>query len=93
MKNYMDSLEKIPVGTGFAIPVGIGGYLEIRKIKEDSDNIVYKSTFYDMGKIVFRRTIITTHGNGNRATSMTHKNEEILLVEDIPNNHFDIFEK
>ncbi|MCD6477507.1 MAG: hypothetical protein J7K87_00710 [Candidatus Aenigmarchaeota archaeon] len=46
-----------------------------------------------MRKIVFSRTIITTYGDGNRVTSIIHKNEEILLVEDIPNNHFDIFEK
>jgi len=93
MKKYMNLLKNIPVGTGFAIPFEIGGYLEIKKIREEHDTIIYKSIFYDSGRRIFSRTIITTNGDENRATSMIYKNEEILIVEDIPKKHFDIFEK
>lgn len=62
MWQIMKRLKDTCVGCKISIPIGMSGYLELRKRKEenfgDEYMIFYESTFYNGGKKVFSKTFL-----------------------------------
>jgi len=80
--DYQELIRKIPVGSGFAKPVGAVGYLEIKKLYESKSTIKYKSNFSKAGKKIFEKEITVNFGEDCIFTILEDDDEAIFLIEE-----------